>query len=192
MNSAILQPVAPEVRDARCGDDTLDMMEVRFDAHADDGTLEGLAVRFGVVDSYRTSFDRNAFVWEGRSLPLLWNHDRSQVLGSVRSITPDGEGLRIKARLNLDIARAREVRSMLSAGDISGLSVGFQRLKDEARSGGVRHITRAKLNEVSVVALPAVPGSRITSIRTSETGRVTSAAAFVASCRKATRSLKGN
>lgn len=144
---------------------TLDCVEVRFDAPADDGSLEGLAVRFNVVDSYRTSFDRNAFTWEGRSLPLLWSHDQSQVLGSVRSIAPDGDGLRIKARLNLDVQRAREVRSMLASGDISGLSIGFQRLKDEARSGGVKHITRAKLHEVSVVAIPSVPGSHVTSIR---------------------------
>lgn len=177
--------IASEAREATHSD-TLDCMEVRFDS-ADDGALEGLAVRFGVIDSYRTSFDRNAFTWEGRSLPLLWSHDRSQVLGSVRSITPDGEGLRIKARLNLDIARAREVRSMLANGDISGLSVGFQRLKDEVRAGGVRHITRAKLNEVSIVALPAVPGSIVTSVRT--TGPDLSA--FLSATRAAAKALKG-
>lgn len=153
-----------ETREAQHAD-TLDLVEVRFDS-TDDGTIEGYATRFDVVDSYRTSFDRSAFTWEGRTLPLLWSHDRSQVLGSVRSITPDGEGLRIKARLNLDVQRAREIRSMLAAGDIAGLSIGFQRLKDEARSGGVRHITRAKLHEVSVVALPSVPGSVVTSVRT--------------------------
>ena len=166
--------------------DTLDCMEVRFDS-ADDGSIEGLAVRFGVVDSYRTSFDRNAFAWEGRSLPLLWSHDRSQVLGSVRSITADGEGLRIKARLNLDVARAREVRSMLANGDINGLSIGFQRLKDEARSGGVRHITKAALREVSVVAIPAVPGSRVTSVRSSGPDL----SAFLSASRAASATLKG-
>jgi HK97 family phage prohead protease len=145
--------------------DLLDCMEVRFEAPADDGTIEGTAVRFNTLDSYRTTFDCNAFTWEGRSLPLLWAHDRAQVLGSVRSITPTGEGLRIKARLNLDVQRAREVHSMLTAGDINGLSIGFQRLKDESRAGGIRHITRAMLREVSIVALPSVPGSRVTSVR---------------------------
>lgn len=179
------QLISPETREARPGD-TLDCIEVRFDPLADDGTFDGLAVRFGVVDSYRTSFDRNAFTWEGRSLPLLWSHDRAQVLGSVRSITPDGEGLRIRARLNLDVQRAREVRSMLASGDISGLSIGFQRLKDEARAGGVRHITRAKLNEVSVVAIPAVPGSVVTSVRATP-----DLSSFLASLRAATSTLKG-
>lgn len=176
---------ALETRDAAHGD-TLDCMEVRFDS-ADDGTLEGLAVRFGVVDNYRTSFDRDAFPWEGRSLPLLWSHDRSQVLGSVRSITPDGEGLRIKARLNLDIARAREVRSMLANGDINGLSIGFQPLKHEVRAGGVKHFTRVQLREVSVVAIPAVPGSRVTSVRSSGPDL----SAFLSVTRAAAQTLKG-
>lgn len=167
-------------------DSHLDCMEVRFADPTDDGTLEGYAVRFGVIDTYRTTFDRNAFTWEGRSLPLLWSHDRTQVLGSVRSIMPDGAGLRIKARLNLDIARAREVRSMLANGDINGLSIGFQRFRDEARAGGVRHITKAKLNEVSVVALPSVPGSTVTSVRT-----IPDLSILNRSIRAAVASLKG-
>jgi len=181
---------ASEVREA-IAPATLDMMEVRFATPGEDGTIEGYAVRFDVVDSYRTSFDRSAFAWEGRSLPLLWSHNPGDVVGSVRSIVVEDAGLKIRGRLNLDVQRAREVRSMLIAGDIGGLSIGFRRLKDEARAGGVRHITRAELREVSFVAMPSVPGSQVTSIRTSETGRVPSAAAFVAACRKATRSLKG-
>lgn len=171
--------------------DTLDMVEVRFSTPDEDGTIEGYAVRFNTVDSYKTSFDRSAFAWEGRSLPLLWSHNPGDVVGSVRSIVVEDAGLKIRGRLNLDVQRAREVRSMLQAGDIAGLSIGFRRLKDEARSGGVRHITKAELREVSFVAMPSVPGSGVTSIRTSETGRVTSAAAFVDACRTAALALKG-
>lgn len=140
-------------------------LEVRFTATGEDGTLEGVAVRFDTVDAYRTSFDRRAFTWEGQSLPLLWSHRPDEVLGSVRSIAPDGDGLKITAKLNLDVQRAREARSMLLAGDIAGLSIGFKRLADEARAGGVRHITKARLVEVSLVAVPAVPGSTVTSVR---------------------------
>ncbi|MEO9337204.1 HK97 family phage prohead protease [Mesorhizobium sp. SB112] len=184
--------LAHEVREA-AHNDKLDMTEVRFAATDDDGTIEGYAVRFNTVDSYKTSFDRNAFAWEGRSLPLLWSHNPGDVVGSVRSIVVEDAGLKIRGRLNLDVQRAREVRSMLQAGDIAGLSIGFQRLKDEARSGGVRHITKAELREVSFVAMPSVPGSQVTSIRTfTETGRDKSAAAFVASCRRAALALKGN
>jgi len=139
--------------------------EVRFAAPADDGTIEGLAVRFDVIDTYRTSFDRRAFAWDGKSLPLLWSHDPSEVVGSVRSVSVEGDGLKVRGKLNLEVQRAREVRAMLIAGDISGLSIGFKRLKDESRTGGIRHITQARLVEVSFVAVPSVPGSHVTSIR---------------------------
>ena len=173
-------------------DDKLDLCEVRFSAPEEDGTIEGYAVRFDIVDSYRTSFDRRAFASEASNLPMLWHHRADEVVGSVRSIVVENDGLKIRGKLNLEIQRAREVRAMLIAGDIKGLSIGFNRLKDEARANGVRHITQARLREVSFTALPSVPGSHVTSIRTHETGRDLSAAAFVAACRKATRSLKGN
>jgi HK97 family phage prohead protease len=143
---------------------TLDC-EVRFAPPADDGTIEGVAVRFDVEDSYRTTFDRRAFAWDGKSLPLLWSHDPSEVVGSVRSVSVEADGLKVRGKLNLDVQRAREVRAMLIAGDVSGLSIGFRRLKDEGRAGGIHHITKAQLVEVSFVAVPSVPGSRVTSVR---------------------------
>lgn len=165
--------------------------EVRFSSLSDDGAIEGLAVRFDVIDTYRTSFDRRAFAWDGKSLPLLWSHRADEVVGSIRSVSVENEGLRIRGKLNLDVTKAREVRSLLMAGDIGGLSIGFRRMKDEARTGGVRHITQAQLVEVSFVAVPSVPGSGVTSVRIhSETGRDESAAAFVAAVQKATRSLE--
>lgn len=169
--------------------DHLDCVEVRFAPPAEDGTIEGVAVRFDVVDSYRTTFDRRAFAWEGNSLPMLWNHRTDDVVGSIRAVSVDGDGLKVRGKLNMEVQRAREVRAMLIAGDISGLSIGFRRLKDEPRANGVRHITKAELAEVSFVAMPSVPGSRVTSIRTSEAGHA-SAVALVQACRKAARSLE--
>jgi len=181
---------SPETRDAPAQADRLDC-EVRFSSLSDDGAIEGLAVRFDVVDTYRTSFDRRAFAWDGKSVPLLWSHNPSDVVGSIRSVSVEQDGLRIRGKLNLDVAKAREVRSLLMAGDIGGLSIGFRRLKDEGRAGGIRHITQAQLVEVSFVAVPSVPGSGVTSVRIHhpETGHA-SAVAFVNACRKATRSLE--
>lgn len=140
-------------------------LEIRFGAPGEDGTFEGYAVKFGVVDSYRTSFTPDAFAIEGRSLPLLWSHDPSQVVGSVRQIAADASGLKIVGKLNLDVQRAREARSMLLAGDVRGLSIGFRRLADQPGPNGTRQITKAELAEVSLVAIPSVPGSVVTSVR---------------------------
>jgi uncharacterized protein len=159
--------------------------EVRFDS-ADDGTIEGYAVRFDTVDAYRTTFDRNAFAGANDRIPLLWNHDPAQVVGSVRSIAPQDTGLKIVGKLNLDVQRAREVRSMLLAGDVSGLSIGFRTLKDERRTGGIRHITKVDLKEISFTAFPAVPNSHVTSVRVAA-----DSAAFYRAIDSAINSLKG-
>lgn len=140
-------------------------IEVRFAAPGDDGTLEGVAVRFGVVDSYGSQFAATAFVgMEGRTVPMLWSHSTSDVIGSwtVQAITP--AGMTVRGRLNLDVQRAREARSMIQAGDVRGLSVGFSTVKDERR-GAVRTILRATLYEISITAFAAVPGSAVTSVR---------------------------
>jgi HK97 family phage prohead protease len=165
--------------------------ETRFTAPTDTGELEGVAVRFNTVDTYRTEFAPDAFRGlEGRSIPMLWSHDPSNVIGSWSSFQVRGDGLTVKGKLNLAVAKAQEVRSLLRAGDVRGLSIGFSTIKDERRSQGVRRITEARLHEISIVAFPSVPGSAITSVRT-DMGRE-SAAAFIAACRKAALSLKGN
>ena len=160
--------------------------EVRFAPAAEDGTIEGVAVTFDTVDSYNTTFDRRAFTWEGRSLPLLWSHRADEVVGSVHKITPQPDGLKIVGKLNMDVQRAREVRAMLLAGDVSGLSIGFNTIKDERR-GGVRHITKAALKEVSFVAFPAVPGSHVTAVRAASNHQ-----AFNRAVADAVASLKGS
>lgn len=162
--------------------------EVRFSPVAEDGTLEGWATRFNTPDAYRTSFDPAAFQWRGERLPLLWAHDPGQIVGSVRSVVAEAEGLKITAKLNLEVQRAREARAMLLAGDVSGLSIGFRRIRDEVRQGGIRHITQAQLVEVSLVAVPAVPGSRVTSTRATPPASLT---AFLAAVRSTTSALKG-
>jgi HK97 family phage prohead protease len=176
-----------ETREANSAD-TMDV-EVRFSAVGDDGVIEGRAVRWDTVDSYRTEFAPTAFASARGSIPMLWSHDPANVIGSWSGIEVRTDGLTVKGKLNLAVAKAQEVRSLLQAGDVSGLSVGFRTVKDERKSNGVRRITEARLHEISIVAFPAVPGSGVTSIRT-DTSRA-SAAAFVKACHTAALALKG-
>ncbi|PBB85727.1 HK97 family phage prohead protease [Mesorhizobium sp. WSM3876] len=162
--------------------ETLDILELRLGAPADDGTIEGVAVKFDTIDSYRTTFDRRAFSGVAKRLPMLWSHDQAQVIGSWNGITVADDGLRVKGRLNLEVERAREVRAMLTQGDIDGISIGFETLTSESRTGGVRHITKANIHEISLVALAAVPGAKVTSIR----GRESATAEFLQAVRSAT------
>lgn len=180
-----------EIREALTADQ-MDF-ETRFTAPDDSGEIEGVAVRFNTVDTYRTEFAPDAFRGlEGRSVPMLWAHDPSMVLGSWSSFQVRADGLTAKGKLNLSVAKALEVRSLLKAGDITGLSIGFRTVKDERRSNGVRRITEASLHEISIVAFPAVPGSGITSIRLDNKTGHASAMAFIDAIKATTRSLKGN
>ena len=105
---------------------------------------------------------------EGRSVPMLWSHDPTQVIGSWSSIQAREDGLHVKGKLNLAVAKAQEVRALLQAGDVKGLSVGFSTIKDELKAG-IRRILEARLMEVSCVAFPAVPGSAVSSVRSTQT-----------------------
>lgn len=180
---------ACERRDARSGD-TMDV-EVRFSTVGDDGAIEGRAVKWETVDTYGTTFAPTAFASVRGGIPMLWSHDPANVIGSWSSIEVRRDGLTVKGKLNLAVAKAQEVRSLLQAKDVSGLSIGFSTVKDERKANGVRRITEARLHEISIVAFPSVPGSGVTSVRT-EASRE-SAAAFVNACRKAALALtKGN
>lgn len=182
-----MKSIALETRDARAPN-TMDV-EVRFTAVSDTGEIEGRAVRWNTVDSYRTEFAPTAFSNVRGGIPMLWSHDPANVIGSWSSVEVRSDGLTVKGKLNLAVAKAQEVRSLLQAKDVSGLSVGFSTIKDERRSNGVRRITEARLHEISIVAFPSVPGSGVTSIRT---GQAPALASFVNSCRMTARALKGN
>lgn len=66
----------------------LDFLELRFAPPTDDGTLEGIAVKFDVLDSYGTTFDRRAFAGlSERKIPMLWSHRTDEVIGSWSGFT---------------------------------------------------------------------------------------------------------
>lgn len=184
-----MKSISLEKRHGVAKADTMDV-EVRFTAVGDGGEIEGRAVRWDTVDTYRTEFAPTAFASVRGSVPMLWSHDPANVIGSWSSVEVRADGLTVKGKLNLAVAKAQEVRSLLQAKDVSGLSVGFSTVKDERRSNGVRRITEARLHEISIVAFPSVPGSGVTSIR--ETGQAPALASFVNACRKTARALKGN
>ena len=160
-------------------------IEARFTQPTDTGDIEGVAVRFNVVDTYRTEFAATAFASiEGRSIPMLWSHNAREVIGSWSGFQVRSDGLTVKGKLNLAVAKAQEVRALLSAGDVSGLSIGFSTLKDERRTNGVRRITEARLHEISIVAFPAVPGSGITAVRNDASAFTRAVTGAVASLRR--------
>lgn len=142
-----------------------DRLEVKASLSvSDEGEITGLAWPFGSADRVGDVIEKGAFTGPG-SLPMLFAHDQGQVVGVWDEIAETDAGLSVKGRLLIeDVERAREVRAMVRAGAVSGLSIGFV-TKDAKRQGKGRRITALELHEISIVAVPAHPGAQITSFK---------------------------
>jgi HK97 family phage prohead protease len=81
-------------------------------------------------------------------------------------IREDGRGLYVEGVLSDGVSRAREVRELIKARAVDGLSIGFQtvRAKSDPKTG-IRQILEADLWEISVVTFPMLPGARISDVK---------------------------
>ena len=147
--------------------------EVR--AVTDDGTIEILAVAFGVTDDYGTQFRRGTFTasLEERLPVIAWSHDWAEPIGKALSYRETDDGLYLTCRLDIGqgIARADQAHAQLRSGTITDVSVGFLRRASE-QEGDVVIITEADLDEVSVVLRGAVPGAKVLAVRSARSGEV--------------------
>ncbi|PCD76226.1 phage major capsid protein [Pseudothioclava arenosa] len=143
-----------------------DRLEIKADLSVTDaGEITGIAWPFGSADRVGDVIVKGAFTGPA-TLPMLFAHDQAQVIGVWEQIAETDTGLTVKGRLLIeDVERAREVRAMVKAGAVSGLSIGFV-TKDAKREGKGRRITALELHEISIVAVPAHPGAQIASLKT--------------------------
>ena len=81
-------------------------------------------------------------------------------------LTEDARGLYVRGRLMLDVARAREVLSLMRAGALDGLSIGFRAItgRRDAKTG-IRRLEKVDLWEISVVTFPLLPEARIAHVK---------------------------
>jgi hypothetical protein len=79
--------------------------------------------------------------------------------------------LKVRGRLTLGTEKARDVLSLMRAGAIDGLSIGFKakRTRREQRSG-IRRILDLELWEISIVTFPMMPGARVHGVKCSPFG----------------------
>lgn len=103
----------------------------------------------------------------GTAPPLLWSHRQAEPAGRWLGMGEDARGLRVKGQLNLGTAAGRKAYQHAMAGDVSGLSVGYSIPSGGAArgTGGMRHLHKVDLHEISLVAIPAHPQARLTSVK---------------------------
>lgn len=157
----------------------LDRIECKASFIADDtGTVVGKAWDFSSPDRTGDVIEPAAFAGAiGKSLPMLFAHDQAQAVGVWNGIAVDSDGLTVSGKLLVDdVARAKEVRALLQAKAVTGLSVGFMTKKAAPRKGGGRTISDLDLVEVSLVAVPAHDRARITNVKDMSNMTTTAAA----------------
>jgi Caudovirus prohead serine protease len=70
----------------------------------------------------------------------------------------------VKGRLIFEVQRAKEAYSLIKAGVIDGLSIGYIAIQKEMKDG-VRHIKEARLFEGSIVTFPMNMDARISAVK---------------------------
>ncbi len=123
--------------------------------------LAGYAALFDVVDGARDVIRKGAFArtLAGRSepLPLYWQHNPHQPLGTIEHIAEDKRGLQVVARIDRPGSRAA---GLLRARAVNGLSFGYRAVRSRHHAG-LRELLEVALFEVSLVTHPLQHGARI-------------------------------
>lgn len=137
---------------------------------AEDGLFEGYASLFGVADLGRDVVEKGAFrrslaVRGPRAIRMLWQHDPAEPVGRWLSLVEDERGLKARGRLNLSVARARELHALMREGALDGLSIGYRIVRSRAGAAGLRRLVELDLWEISLVTFPMLPGARVESVK---------------------------
>lgn len=132
----------------------------------DAGAITGIAWPFSTPDRVGDMIEKGAFASARPPVPILAFHDPTKPVGAWSSIVEKSDGLHVAGRLLVDdVPLARELRALVQAGAVRGLSIGFQTKRAITRKGGGRTIQALDLAEISLVSIPMHPGARVSAVK---------------------------
>ena len=130
--------------------------------------IEGYASYFGEVDRGGDIVQPGAYgdslkdiKARGAQVKMLWQHDPAQPIGVWDEVREDAKGLYVKGRILTDVDKGREAASLIEAGAIDGLSIGYRTVKATKNDKGQRLLKELELWEVSLVTFPMLPSARV-------------------------------
>ena len=131
-----------------------------------DGRFSGYASRFGQLDGGGDIVMPGAFT---RTLTrrrdrirMLWGHDPKEPVGVWETLREDASGLFVAGRLSPGVGRAEDLRRLIAAGALDGLSIGFRTVRATRDGGtGYRRLHELELFEISIVTFPMLEAARI-------------------------------
>ena len=149
----------------------MEKLEIKAEVSIDDaGTITGLAWPFGSADSVGDIIEKGAFALPP-ALPIVMEHDQSQVVGVWEQAAETDAGLEVKGRLFVEgIGPARKARDDMRSKRITGLSIGFKANGFDALPSGGRKFNALTITEISLCRRPVHPGARITSVKSNPKG----------------------
>ena len=139
---------------------------------SDEGVFAGYASLFDTVDLGRDSVVKGAFQNCLKRTPplaikLLYQHNPSEPIGVWEEIKEDHKGLYVKGKLLPEIARAKDVLTLMQKGALDGLSIGFKTVRSrKLKNGAVRQLLEVDLYEISIVTFPMHPDARAQMVKT--------------------------
>ncbi|WP_300529568.1 HK97 family phage prohead protease [Maricaulis sp.] len=126
--------------------------------------IEGYASLFGLADLSGDVVLTGAFAQslrQGRSVPMLFQHDPGEPIGVWRALVEDAKGLRVRGEILGETARGRSAQALVKRGAVDGLSIGFRTRRSRPRRPRGRYLAAIDLFEISVVTFPLLPQARL-------------------------------
>lgn len=128
--------------------------------------IEGYASRFYERDlnddvvvpgAFKASLARTG----SDGVKMLYQHDTVTPVGIWDEVYEDSDGLFVRGRIFDLTPESRLVQSLIRAGVLDGLSIGFRTVKARKdETGRLRVLTEIDLWEVSFVTFPMLPSAR--------------------------------
>lgn len=146
-------------------------------AVGEEGEFEGYASTFGNVDQGGDVVEPGAFIEsivqakkDGRTIPMLWQHDQREPIGVWSDIAEDAKGLYVKGRLLIEFdPLAKRAHGLLKNKALGGMSIGYRYLPGHAEQDdkrpGVTKLKKIDLREVSLVTMPMNILARVTGVK---------------------------
>ena len=131
-----------------------------------DGSFDGYACVWDVIDAYGTRFRRGCFSAGGLDTDpyaLLWMHSPWEVLG-IFYATEDDHGLHIVGRWD-DTPEGQAARAKAKSGSAPGLSVGFVPVATNPDDDDEFVVARLVETSQITARMAAVPGATLVGVR---------------------------
>lgn len=146
-------------------------------AHGDAGEFEGYASTFGNVDQGGDIVEPGAFIEsvvrakaDGRTIPMLWQHDQREPIGIWKDIAEDAKGLFVRGQLLVEAdPLAKRAHNLLKAKALGGMSIGYAipagGAEPDEKRRGVMRLKKIDLREISLVTMPMNLQARVTTVK---------------------------